>query len=104
MKKTNAFNLEMFKNGVAAQTKLGNRVKFICMTNDNKLFIKVYHRNRIVGFSEKHIAPGDPEGTTYKYNLNGTKYAGTPTLMDLEMVNPYTINQPRDAKGRFIKK
>jgi len=106
MAKTNSFNLEMFKNGKAAQTKLGNPVKFICITNDGKLFVRVYHRNRIIGFSTKNIAPADNNGTTYKYNLNGTKYAGSHSEMDLEMVDSYEVGgKNRDPKtGRFIKK
>jgi hypothetical protein len=35
--KTNKFNFEMFKNGKAAQTKLGNPVKFGCLTGDKML-------------------------------------------------------------------
>ena len=106
MAKTNSFNLEMFKNGKAAQTKLGNPVKFICITNDGKLFIRVYHRTRIVGFSTKYEAAADHDGTTYKYNIDGTKYNNTPSDMDLEMVDSYEVGGPnRDPKtGRFIKK
>lgn len=101
---TKNFNLEMVKNGAAIQTKLGNPAKFICITRDNKLFVKIYHRSRIVGFSTKYLAGGNSEGTTYKYNLDGKKYSGTTTTdMDLEMVESYKVGPARDAKGRFTK-
>ena len=100
---TKEFNLEMAKNGAAIQTKLGNPVKFNCITNDNKLFVTVFKRSRIVGGDHKAIAPSFG-GTQDKYCLNGRKYAGTTTMFDLEMVEPYNVGQPRDAKGRFIKK
>lgn len=99
---TKNFNLEMVKNGAAIQTKLGNPAKFICITHD-KMFVRVYHRNRIVGFSTKYLAGGNSDGTVYKYNLDGKKYSGTTTDMDLEMVKSYN-DQPRDAKGRYMKK
>ena len=103
MKKTNAFNFEMFKNGKAAQTKLGNPVKFICLTG-NKMMIAVYHRSRILGSFEKVLAPAF-EGSHEKYHLNGKKYNGTDTMYDLEMVESYTVGPARDPKtGRFIKK
>lgn len=95
------FNLNEFKNGKTATTMLGNPVKFICMTGD-KILIKVYHRNRIIGFSEKAIAPM-LDGTVEKYNLDGRKYRGTDTMYDLNMEAP-KVNRPRDPKtGRFIK-
>jgi hypothetical protein len=99
-KTANYFNLNEFKNGKKATTKLGNPVKFITMAGD-KVLVKVYHRSRIVGFSEKSIAPM-LEGTVEKYNLNGRKYNGTETMYDLVMEAP-TNYRPRDAKGRFIK-
>ena len=104
MKKTNAFNFEMFKNGKAAQTKLGNPVKFICLTGD-KMLITVYHRSRVFGNFEKAVAPVFG-GSNEKYNLNGKKYNGTDTMYDLEMVESYTVDGPdRDPKtGRFVKK
>ena len=104
MKKTNAFNFEMFKNGKAAQTKLGNPVKFICLTGD-KMLITVYHRSRVFGNFEKFVG-NVFDGSNEKYNLNGKKYNGTDTMYDLEMVENYTVNGPaRDPKtGRFMKK
>lgn len=100
MKTTNNyFNLNEFKNGKTATTKLGNPVKFICVTNDGKLLANVYHRNRIVGFSEKAIARVT-EGSVEKYNLDGHKYRGTETEFDLVMEAPKC---PRNAKGQFIK-
>ena len=104
MEKTNTFNLEMFMNGKAAQTKLGNPVKFICLTGD-KMLINVFHRSRVVGNFEKVVAPVFG-GSHEKYNLNGKKYKGADTMYDLEMAESYTVGGPaRDPKtGRFIKK
>lgn len=99
-KTTNYFNLTEFKNGKKATTKLGNPVKFITMTGD-KILVKVYHRNRIIGFSEKAIAPM-LDGTVEKYNVDGRKYRGTNTEYDLVMESPKNT-RPRDAKGRFVK-
>ena len=96
--KKNYFNLNEFKNGKKATTKLGNPVKFITITGD-KILVKVYHRSRIIGFSEKSIAPM-LDGTVEKYNLDGKKYRGTDTEFDLIMDSP---SRPRDSKGRFIK-
>ena len=39
MKTTKEFNLEMFKNGAKAQTKLGNPVRFIAIANNGKLIV-----------------------------------------------------------------
>jgi len=101
--KTNKFNFEMFKNGKAAQTKLGNPVKFVCLTGD-KMLITVYHRSRVFGNFEKVVAPA-LGGSNEKYNLNGKKYIGTDTMYDLEMVESYNVGPNRDPKtGRFIKK
>ena len=103
MKTTKNFNLEMFKNGAEVQTKLGNPVKFITITNDGKLFVSVKHRNRIVGTNNKTVAP-TLVASNEKYNLDGTKYKGASTMYDLEMVKSYPIKtQPRDSKGRFVK-
>lgn len=96
--KKNYFNLNEFKNGKKATTKLGNPVKFITMTGD-KILVKVYHRSRIVGFSVKSIAPM-LDGTVEKYNLDGRKYRGTDTEFDLIMEAP---SRPRNEKGQFIK-
>ena len=96
--KKNYFNLNEFKNGKKATTKLGNPVKFITMTGD-KILVKVYHRNRIIGFSEKSIAPM-LDGTVEKYNLDGRKYRNTDTEFDLVMETP---SRPRNEKGQFIK-
>ena len=97
-KTTNYFNLTEFKNGKTATTKLGNPVKFITITGD-KILVKVYHRNKIVGFSTKSIAPM-MEGTVEKYNFDGRKYRGTETEFDLVMEAP---KRPRNAKGQFVK-
>ena len=100
MKTTNNyFNLNEFKAGKTATTKLGNPVKFICVTNDGKLLVKVNHRSRIVGFSTKAVAPA-MEGSVEKYNLDGRKYRGTETEFDLVMEAP---KRPRNAKGQFVK-
>lgn len=100
MKTTNRyFNLNEFKNGKKATTKLGNPVKFICVTADSKLLVKVYHRSRIIGFSSKAVAPVY-EGTTEKYNFDGRKYHGTDTEFDLVMEAP---KRPRNEKGQFVK-
>lgn len=103
MAKTNNFNLEMVKNGKAIQTKLGNPVKFITITNDGKLLVKVSHRTRVGGFSNKYLAPVF-EGSVEKYNLNGKKYNGTDSAYDLEMVDSYNVGPARNAKGQFVKK
>lgn len=73
--KTKKFNLEMFKNGAKAQTKLGNPVKFITVANNGKLIVSVLPR-----YSAMESA---------QYNLDGKKYNGTETLYDLEMVEAY---------------
>ena len=100
MKTTNRyFNLNEFMNGKPATTKLGNPVKFICLTADGKLFVNVNYRSKIVGFSTKAVAPVF-EGSTEKYNLDGRKYRGTDTEFDLMMEAP---KRPRNAKGQFIK-
>lgn len=101
MKTTKEFNFEMFKNGAPAQTKLGNPVKFVTMTN-GKMLICVYHRYNVVGNFEKHVAPC-LDGRHEKYNINGKKYNGTDTVWDLEMTTPYVVTPKRDARGRFVK-
>ena len=98
MKTNNYFNLNDFKAGKTATTKLGNPVKFITITGD-KILVKVYHRNRIVGFSTKAIAPV-MDGSVEKYNFDGRKYRGTDTEFDLVMEAP---KRPRNEKGQFIK-
>ena len=75
--KTNTFNLEMFKNGAKAQTKLGNPVRFITIANNGKIIVAIKPRWRM-----EEVA---------QYNLDGRKYAGTDTMYDLEMVEPYKI-------------
>ena len=75
--KTNTFNLEKFKNGAKAQTKLGNPVRFITIANNGKIIVAVKPRWRM-----EEVA---------QYNLDGRKYAGTDTMYDLEMVEPYKI-------------
>ena len=71
--KTNTFNLEMFKNGAKAQTKLGNPVRFITIANNGKIIVAIKPRWRM-----EEVA---------QYNLDGRKYAGTDTMYDLEMVD-----------------
>jgi len=73
--KTKEFNLEMFKNGAKAQTKLGNPARFITVANNGKLIVAVTPRWK----SEESV----------QYNLNGKKYNGTDTWYDLEMVEAY---------------
>ena len=101
MKTTNRyFNLNEFKNGKKATTKLGNPVQFICVTSDGKLLVRVFHRSRVIGFSVKSVAPAAPEGSVEKYNFDGRKYRGTDTEFDLVMEAP---KRPRNEKGQFIK-
>lgn len=76
------FDLNEFKRTRVAETKLGNPVKLITITNDNKLLVSVSHRNRIVGSYSKTLVPLSPN-TTEKYNLDGRKYRGTDTEFDL---------------------
>ena len=71
--KTNTFNLEMFKNGAKAQTKLGNPVRFITIANNGKIIVAIKPRWRMEGVAQ--------------YNLDGRKYTGTDTMYDLEMVD-----------------
>ena len=71
--KTNTFNLEKFKNGAKAQTKLGNPVRFITIANNGKIIVAIKPRWRM-----EEVA---------QYNLDGKKYAGTDTMYDLEMVD-----------------
>ena len=71
--KTNTFNLEKFKNGAKAQTKLGNPVRFITIANNGKIIVAIKPRWRM-----EEVA---------QYNLDGRKYAGTDTMYDLEMVD-----------------
>jgi hypothetical protein len=77
MKTTKQFNLEMFKKGVKAQTKLGNPAKFITIDARGKLVVAVLPR---FGVEE-----------SVKYTLDGKKYNGTETMYDLEMVEPYKV-------------
>ena len=99
MKTNNYFNLNEFKAGKTATTKLGNPVKFICITADGKLLVKVNHRSRIVGFSSKAVAPVF-EGSVEKYNLVGRKYRATEQEFDMVMEAP---KRPRNEKGQFVK-
>jgi hypothetical protein len=99
MKTNNYFNLNEFKAGKTATTKLGNPVKFICVTADGKLLVKVNHRSRIIGFSSKAVAPVF-EGSVEKYNLDGRKYRGGETEFDLVMEAP---KRQRNEKGQFVK-
>ena len=71
--KTNTFNLEKFKNGAKAQTKLGNPVRFITIANNGKIIVAIKPRWKM-----EEVA---------QYNLDGRKYAGTDTMYDLEMVD-----------------
>lgn len=73
--KTNKFNLEMFKNGAKAQTKLGNPVRFITVANNGKLIVAVTPR---FGLDEQS-----------KYNLDGTKNKGVDSPYDLVMLEEY---------------
>jgi hypothetical protein len=75
--KTKEFNLEMFKNGAKAKTKLGNPARFITVANNGKLIVAVIPRWK----AEESV----------QYNLNGKKYNGTDTMYDLEMVEPYKV-------------
>ena len=71
--KTNTFNLEKFKNGAKAQTKLGNPVRFITIANNGKIIVAIKPRWRMEEVSQ--------------YNHDGRKYIGTDTMYDLEMVD-----------------
>lgn len=86
---TKEFNFELFKSGKLAQTKLGNPVKFICITGD-KMLINIKHRYNIIGGSTKILAPS-LSGRNEKYNLNGKKYNGYNSEYDLEMVDFYEV-------------
>lgn len=77
------FNLKEFMNGKPAMTKLGNPVKFICITRD-KILVNVKHRSKIVGTYSKTVAPVFTSSVE-KYTLNGKKYDGTDTEFDLVM-------------------
>lgn len=99
MSKTNYFNLNDFKAGKTATTKLGNPVKFITMLNDGRILVKVYHRTRVIGSFSKTIVP-ELDGTVERYQSDGKKYRGTTTEFDLIMDVP---SRPRNAKGQFIK-
>ena len=79
---TKKFDLNEFMKNRVAKTKLGNPVKFITITNDNKLLVSVNHRNRVVGSYSKTVVPTFG-GETEKYNLNGKKYAGVDSEFDL---------------------
>lgn len=98
MSKTNYFNLNEFKNGKSATTKLGNPVKFITMCGD-KILVKVSPRFRIIDGPTKYVVSA-AESYTCKYNLDGKKYKGTDTEYDLVMDAP---SRPRNEKGQFIK-
>ena len=69
--KTNDFNLEKFKNGAKAQTKLGNPASFITVANNGKMIVAVTPRS---GLEE-----------AVQYNTDGKKYKGVETMYDLEM-------------------
>ncbi len=101
MNKTTAryFDLNEFKAGKNATTKLGNPVKFITITADGKLLVKVNHRSKISGFSNKVIVPMF-EGTVEKYNMDGSKYLVAASEFDLVMEAP---KRPRNEKGQFVK-
>ena len=71
MTANNTFNLEQFKNGAKVQTKLGNPVRFITVSNTGKLIVAVKPRWK------------QEEQATYK--LDGKKYKGTTTAYDLVM-------------------
>jgi len=75
--KTKKFNLEMFKNGAKAQTKLGNPARFLSISVRGELIVAVLPR-----WSAEEAV---------KYQLDGKKYKGTDTMYDLEMVEPYEI-------------
>ena len=87
---TKQFNLEQFKAGEKVQTKLGNPVKFITVSDRNELIVSVQPR---YGLAEQ-----------CKYTIDGKKYAGTETAFDLEMVKPYMVLPKRNAKGQFVKR
>jgi len=70
---TKKFNLEKFKAGAKVQTKLGNPVKFITVSNRNELIVSVQPRQ---GLAEQ-----------CKYTIEGKKYNGTETMFDLEMAS-----------------
>ena len=89
MATTTKFNLEMFKNGMKVQTKLGNPVKFITVSARGELIISVRPR---YGMDE-----------IVKYTIDGHKIGCGSTMYDLEMVNPSVTGRLRDEKGRLIK-
>lgn len=74
--KTNKFNLNLFKNGNKAQTKIGNPVRFVTISRDKLVVI---------------VKPRWREDKQEFYQLDGKKYKGTETDYDLEMVESYEI-------------
>ena len=73
--KTKEFNLDLFKSGKAAQTKLGNPVKYSGISVRNELIVMVL--------------PRSSSWEQVKYQLDGKRYKGTESWMDLEMVEEY---------------
>lgn len=77
MKTTKNFNLNLFKAGKKAQTKLGNPVMYKGISVRNELIVMVLPR--CSGWEQ------------VKYQLDGKKYKGIDTMYDLEMVEAYPI-------------
>ena len=77
------FNLKEFMNGTPVMTKLGNPVKFVCISRD-KMLVNVKHRSKIVGTYSKTVAPVFTSSVE-KYNLDGKKYTGIDSEFDLVM-------------------
>ena len=74
--KTKKFNLDLFKIGKKATTKLGNPARFLRIAN-GKLMVAVLPR-----FTPEEIV---------KYQMDGRKYPGVDTMYDLQMVEEYDI-------------
>ena len=66
------FDLNEFKSGKSAQTKLGNSARFVAIANNGKMLVVVKPR-----FGQEEVM---------QYNLDGRKYNGVDTEFDLVMV------------------
>ena len=83
----NYFNLNEFKNGKSATTKLGNPVKFITMCADGRMLVQVTPRNKVIESGNlKYVTVGMPYNG--KYYITGKKYRNTDSEFDLVMTAP----------------
>ena len=82
---TTTFDINKFKAGTKATTKLGNSARFITMLRDGRMLVEITPRSRIVEYRTIKYAVTTSNPYTDRYYVNGMKYKNTPCEFDLVM-------------------